>query len=686
MTATDILKQWLTFAEYDPKQRAFNLLSVHYQYHKICEAISKFLAYDPDAKLSVLYAKSQFAQVLKECRVSVFDVVSNPDSLHDEIEMWRLFNSPAVSEIEDSVLDSFDAILSRVQSVKKLGNRDKEQERKALLDSIEAVVDSLDKCNVDLFLRGGEMIHLTNFSTNIHVFPRLADCLLALECAQDGMYLCYIRANDSADGYFGFFLKSNGNLLSINERVNEAYPGSHGNSRNGRWAEAKKADLFPYSFLIDHEYKDEDGNTHCSTDYKGYYKDYFINEDKLAFLDLQPSAYMPLVIAMMLLSGRYAGFDTTGLPVRFVNSMLPVNLALPTPGTQALTVPDNSLVVRQHEQLDVKITSQDVLRGTHLTHLGRKESLSAEMEDFYDFKNGQEQIFIDLYGADFQLDTSKILQSDPHLKRLTSAELATTKDKPHPEFVGDKDRFLSLAYMQARQQLADHIRTEMHKEYLAFGGAPAVDKWWQDVLTQHKDTILRRCIERYHKGQSYTWKNAEAEGIPEIRMYLDQRCRPTCNNGYGYDPLPLNDYVWRNGRSNYDVAACCITGQAASHYFSFRINSWEDMAWLVGEENIPKIVKGYRSRGHRGLGNEILDITDSLTRVGTPMEDYEANFNRIWWSKSKWDDHYFHSLDPDWLHKKAPATALPWNPKKNFTFAVALSKRGLAKLLKETEA
>ena len=139
----------------------------------------------------------------------------------------------------------------------------------------------LHKCKVDLYMRGGHMQPISRFSPKIHVFSSLGECLLAFEAAPDGMYICYIRSNDSADGYFGFYIKSNGNLLSVHERIDESYPGEHSHHRNHRWVEGKEFALFPYSEVISHSTTDKDGKENVKRDYKGYATQYFISEEDI---------------------------------------------------------------------------------------------------------------------------------------------------------------------------------------------------------------------------------------------------------------------------------------------------------------------------------------------------------------------------------------------------------------------
>ena len=122
MIAADILKKWIQYAEYDPDERSFNLNSLHYVFHNCCDTIRDFLKYDPDANLSVLYAKHCYLNALKECKMTLFDLFDDPDGLAEERQMWQLFHGKEVRAIEDAVLDSFDSLLDQVIPVKMLSS------------------------------------------------------------------------------------------------------------------------------------------------------------------------------------------------------------------------------------------------------------------------------------------------------------------------------------------------------------------------------------------------------------------------------------------------------------------------------------------------------------------------------------------------------------------------------------
>ena len=312
-----ILSQWAKFTNFDPDQKAFNLRSAEHSFHccnKRIMALNE--AFDPSGALSVIFAKNTCRKYFQDKKLSLLEIANNPNELKNALDIWQLFNSPDVVAVEDAYLDAMDKLITQITGTKMLGHVDNDSNRETLMVAVDKVVEELDGCHEDLFRLGGEVQAATRFSTHIHVFEQLSECLLAMETTQDGIYLCYISAENSADGYFGFYLKSNGNLLSVNERVNEAFAGQHKNSRNGRWSEGKKYQLFPYDFIFNFS----------EHDYKGYAKKHIIDVEKLSFFELGPDAYFPLVLAMVMLNTKYTGRKLDSMPIKMVDSLLDVNL------------------------------------------------------------------------------------------------------------------------------------------------------------------------------------------------------------------------------------------------------------------------------------------------------------------------------------------------------------------------
>lgn len=645
MTTEEILSHWLKYSEYDPTQKTFNILSTNYQFHKICENMKKIMAFDPYGTLAILYAKAKYIELCKDVRVTLADILESQESIAEDKEMWDIFHGEDIITVENDLLAKIDAVVSQVIPAKQLGHRDRDAERKTLYGNIETVVEEMTGLHEDLFLSGGPIGQISYFSTHIHVFDSLAQCLLALETTHDGMYLCYVNSNGTADGNFGFYIKSNGTILSVNERVNEAYPGQHKNSRNGRWQDAKKENLFPYHYIFDF----------MDHDYKGYPGKQVIDEDKLAFFALGASVYMPLLLSMVLLSGKYAGADISEMKLKYVDSLLPQNLAVPTPGLQELIVPSNSALAVVNAEYQNVLTTEDIVTNLYA------EKFDKNLR--HDDKETDAELFARLYGEGFELDTDALLVANPALKALPADRLAATDITPDCEFVGTKERMDLIAYQQGRAQFAAYIRRRMLEEYELFGGWRAIKEWWLKAVKDNKEKILSLCVQKY-----IAVKNDEERNIGQnlidcsdnpLRFISYEENVPS--QGCFESDYPLNmakKAPGRFGMCEYTGKWYCpITDSVASTYFFFRPNNWRELAILVGEENLPKCVMGWNRDGHWVDGNPLLSVTDHVTGIGTLLEDRELNYRK----SSEYS-------------------------RVNFRFHVGLSKRGLKKLVKEVES
>lgn len=650
MTVQEILQHWLDYTKYDPDQKSFNLLSSNYTFHRASKAMSAVMEFDPTGTIAVLYAKDVFLQICKEQKVSLFELWSGKISeLKDGKTMWDIFMSEDFSVVEKQFLDTINSLASKIVGVKQIGERDLEKERAALFDSIVNVTEELTKCKTSLYLKGGQIQQIKNFSTSIHVFDRLAECLLALEQAPDSVYLCYITCGGTADGYFGFFIKSNGTILSLSERIDEAYPGQHRNSRNGRWSEEKKYNLFPYNFMF----------SFSEHDYLGYAKNHIIDDSQLAFCNLEPEAYTPIILAMVMIANKYAEADISKMPVMLVDSLFQRNIETALPESKALVVPSNSALAAVSRNYVPEMTTEDILGTDMAKKLTDPSRLYYERGSFETTEN----IFVKLYGEGFELDTSKLLVSDPHLKMLTAEERRANPDLiPNAEFIGSADRMEVIAYMQGRQQLAEYIRKQMFQEYIGAGGAEGIEKWWRNALQERKDEIFSLCIRKYLKEND--------PGLEYIRFGENSR-------GPYYGSMgavnPYNEWKrTKEGRRTNDLL-CPVTGAATSIAFLIQPDNWLDLQELFGE--IPKILKGWTRQGHNRRGNSLLDATDPVFDVGTPFENREQQLNHRYWSE--WDWMRNREKRPEGWH------AQECRPQTDFSFGVAFSKRGLARLIKE---
>lgn len=653
MTAFEILERWAQYTKFDPEQTRFNLLSSEYTLNRCNKRIHELLNnYDPTGTLAVVYAKNTCRELLQETKLTLFEAMTELEKYQETKKIWDMFSSQDVKDIERAYLNAVDRLVQQVTGAKMLGQRDTNTERDAFFASVDAVVEELHigvgGCNEELYRRGGEFKPVGKFSTHIHVFQRLADCLISLESAADGIYLCYIAEYGSAAGYFGFYLKSNGNLLSVNERVNEAFAGEHRGSRNARWTDGKKYRMFPYSFIMQFS----------EHDYKGYATKHIIDEAKLGFMELGPDAYMPLILAMVMLNQKYVGRVLDDLPLTYVDSLLPVNLKYIEPGSQVLMIPSDSAIALSHREFHLDFTPEKVLDGSLADryNIGRPGA-AGKPPRYTGYFGNQNQMMVDMYGQGFQFHVDTLLRTSQHL------ELPGGKEDEFPisEFVGDQARMELQAYYTVRKELAEYMRDRIHDEYVAFGGVEAIKKWWREALKKNTEVIDRLAIQKFVallKDSDAPVYQEDASENPLLKRISYSKGDFPSGHGIGYDQI-LNH---GEGKCYPKTYYCPITNAKANHFFIFKLADWTEMEALIGED-VPSILMGWKLAGHHSCGNQLLYPCDEVDSVGTPFEKYQsANLRYLKGSIDK------YSYGPAYY---------------NFAFAVGYSKSGLNKLQKK---
>ncbi len=602
----DILNQWAKYVDYDENQTSFNLASWNYDTHETTKKLKHIIEdYDPSGVLAVLTVKHLFYKMLDGSRIKLLDAISHPEELKTHKDMLDAFNDPAIKAAEVHYIDVLKAMVRKVIGKDLLGDFDVEAFETKIFDRTDNVIRSLDKCKVEVYKRGGKLDPLSHFSSGIHVFPSLAECLFSLETAQDGMYLCFIDVSHSADGYFGFFVKNNGNLFSVNERVNEVYKGQHQHSRNGRWTEAKVDDIFPYDFIFSYE----------NYDYKGYSHTYSIDETKLAMFDMGEDAYLPLLIAMMMLSMWIKDDVLDAYPQVYVDSLLTVNVPLLQKDENVLTVIAKSELAQITNSVNLEFDYDKIMSGEALDEFDKEHRPENERGHVSAMNNNQ--IFVDMYGEGFQIQPN-ILSTQ---KLLTDG-----KEEYVPEFVGSEYRFREQAFYEIRKQLADYIREQMHEEYVAFGGIKAVDEWFAQTVMKNRDKIRKMAVEFYVsrlKGENSDvwpgWQPTNCENkyftsVVEGQKYV---------SSFDYGTMYLVNKATKSGHDWVEDVYDDDNGNLCTVFFVTQFIDWTGLENFFGEP-VPKIVKGWRKNGNSCSGNSLLNITDAVEAIGTPFERWES--------------------------------------------------------------
>ena len=135
-----------------------------------------------------------------------------------------------------------------------------------------------------------------------------------------------------------------------------------------------------------------------------------------------------------------------------------------------------------------------------------------------------------------------------------------------------------------------------------------------------------------------------------------------------------------------DLVSDPETGTLCSIEFIFRPRNWKEIEYLLGP--VPKILIGWEASGEHGYtGNSLLEITDPVAEIGNICESREQ--------QRRCNEGLFKRQLPRPIEGGASCAIFDeWNngkeyegriifPPIDFGFAVAFSKNGFKKFLKE---
>lgn len=595
-----IINKWTEFTKFDQTRTKFNLGSWDYTFHKYNEKILKLTKeYDLPIFLTIIYIKNLFCWFTKECNIKIYDMLENPDNFHQIVELNNLFKDEEINKFEEKMYNLLNSISISLSKGKPLiGNM---QLKELVENSLDVIFDELLKCNVEIYQKGEKVQNIDYICENIFIFNTLVEAISVLSNQPDGLYVCYIANNNTSDNYFGFFIKNNNNLFSINERQKEKFIGQHANGRNNRFLENKAFDLFPYELL---EVKNRD--------YLGYAKDFLLKDDtkEVCLNDLHEKSYVNLLMTILLIKLRFENKMIEG-DIVYSNFALSNNAKQITQNQEALIILNNNLIIKQQENKlnDIinQFTTENILSGElNKKYIPQNKELSYNEYGFF-----ENNIFIDLYGKGFKFNP-EVLAVDNTLKFLNTGD---KNININAEFVGN-EKVLSLQfYTEARRQLAEHIQNNMDKEYEKFeNNFGSIRDWYSLVLNKYRTKIIRWVVQQY------------VDRISTEAKFIN-------GNWYSCGESITIGYDETNYSSTYDVIYpfnkwndpyCFINGKKTNCTITVKVSTYEDIETILGQE-VPKIVKGWQRS--RVLPNTLLDVVDPIMKITTPFEKNHYNFS-----------------------------------------------------------
>jgi hypothetical protein len=641
MNKIELLNYWLNLTKFDENQTSFKIFSKDWKFNENNKKMIKFFnEWDDSGTTSLLYAKFMFLDLIKIQTITIFDLLENNiDNLDEFKYLYNKFNSNEFKELESDLILAFEQILSKLNNKKLIGKLNIED----LLSCAKNVLENILTLNIDVFQKGGEIKEFYNFSNQIYVFETLSKCLLTLENSLDGMYLCYISNEDNTDGYFGIYIKNNGNLFSINERLEERYIGQNKSRRNHRYTEDKAYDLFPYEIV---EFNGEDS--------KGYATEHKINRDKLTFDNLSNSSLMNIIVMLFLLSKKYVGKILTDDEV-YVNSLFEVNvkpvLELSNDRFDLIPLTTKSELIKSHKKFEILFSKEEFLNGKLCEKFSSPDLKYSERGYFQNIN----QKMVEKFGQDFNLENAlkNVFETDRTRLLLDSDVDQSKKSKCfNNEYVGTKHKMELQAFYIARKRLAKHITNKQIKSFNDFGGKDKLKEWYNNLLLNNVEMIKKLCVDVYKDPDNGVFTYVDnfrfEDSIRQIKWvkYLntdDKESNNTiwlsndCFNKINFIKFPYN---------HFDKIKCkdLDNGKECFHFFKFTPISIEHLRNMFNVE-FPDFCEGYwyyNSSIKPYTGNSILEIVDPVDDLNSILcirnSDYFFNFSFcIGFSKSSFN-------------------------------------------------
>ena len=582
----EVLNNWTEFTKPENSEdKVIKLNSWDYTFQRYNEKITTLAeTYNVPSEITIVYLKNLFGWYLEKASITLSDLFNNNIDLSCIKNLFELFSSEKVSGFENSFYDTLNYISAKMIKNNLIGKIDFS---KIVENSLDIIFDELMKCRLEIYQKGNTVQSIREVCQDIYVFNTLVECLSVLQNQQDALYVCYISNHNTSDGYFGFFIKNNGNIFSINERVPEAFIGQHQNGRNHRFTERKPDGIFPYELFDFSNY-----------DYKGYAKTYTLKnkeDKKVSLADLNQASYITLLMVILMMKCRFENKNLDG-EVVYSNFCLSDNvLSLQGTNKNELMVVSNNQLVKAGENklsnLISNLTTENILSGELNETFSHNAHPELRHGEYRYFGNN---MFVDMYANGFVFNPSRVLIDDS-IKLLSSK---SNEDAViNAEFVGNEKEMFLQVYQDARWQLANYIQVEMNKEYKSFKEQfGSVSKWWEGRINANIERVRDFVIQSYvdakyenalvHNG----WRRAGAK----VSVEFDE-----------------DNYYYRDSIDFYNSKPCTCRIQI---YFK----NWRLIEEVLGEK-IPKIIVGY-DEDRREPGNCLLDVVDPVLRIRTPFE------------------------------------------------------------------
>ena len=592
----------------------------------------EIIGYDEDSSTIVLHfddrrnAASEANRLLSKMRkkyksdMLLFCVLRHTVELHKDVHIsvrealgpqFRTF-AAFLEEVENSPLNSnvtkFRKALEKFVSRPNLIGEISDDDICARISEVASLRHISDEC----LKSSGLPVKLeTGISKEVIVAPTLGELLLKTAGMPDGMVLGYVTPRKANEGFFSLMYKSNGNIVSVNDRPVEKYFGQFGvlSGRNDRYTEDKAFSVFPYESVLNMTFKES--GVHTLVDKAE------VKKENMSFDDFTVDEAFRFFVGCLLISSVLAGATYEAEQIRYTTALTKDNL--PLLESKALINPGNRDIAETYNVLKLEIPDN---------------LITSAPKEYLDIcgKNTAAILFREFYTpdmADLHSDYSEVL---PEIRREYPNEMIRKKEDLEAAVLHD-----------IRRKLRDKIQMRIDAYYHEHGdGAEGIEAY-KKIVTERKDVLLKNLAEKYNLKDAGRW---EKESLVIYmyshgeKYYVNREC------------FPLNDL---ENVVEKDSSACTRYSRYGKAYLKdedgmcnmvFEWNPYhvdEICAMLeISEKDLPKEMRGYNRNRNSTARNSLLDITDACESL---QNGYMSAPNRIYnpfnvtiaMSKKKWN-------------------------------------------------
>ncbi len=433
---------------------------------------------------------------------------------------------------------------------------------------------------------GRPLSPVTSVAKDLIIAHSLGELLLKTASMPDGMVLGYVVREKDNEGFFSLMIKSNGNIVSANDRPVEKYFGQFGilSRRNDRHTEDKAFSVFPYESVLEITFR-EDGVHDIIDSAK-------VRGESLSFDDFTVDEAVRFFVGCMLITSRLSGRTWEDSQTLLTTSLFRDNL--PLLESKALVNVQNRQVTEQYSAMEIRIPDHEIVRPP----LEGRNS-----DDTFYGRNLSPVLFSEWFRpemAELREDYNDIM---PDLRRRFPGEFVATE--------ADLKKALVL---HLRKGIRDKVQEAINTYYHEHGDGDEGLAAYRKIFLERKDRVLENLRPVLSDPERWEKQKLEVSVLTTGRFGTEAKTQKF--DGF----LPFNDpdLVDYKGSSGYYKHGYLKDGKGlCTMVFKWSPRDITEICSALGvtAQDLPREMAGWSLERNHGYGNSLLSVTDPCEEI-----------------------------------------------------------------------